>query len=233
MTSASAETIIISLGGSLMVPDGVDLDFLERFKALIATHSEAGTSFVIVTGGGRLARDYRDALQTLRPDAPTDDLDWVGIHATRLNGELLLRVFGKVAYQQLITDPTDIPRHNKQVTIAAGWKPGWSTDYVAVTAAATTGASQVVNLTNIDYVYDADPKQNPEAEPQEQVSWEAYRSIIGDTWMPGMNTPFDPVASAKAQELGVEVAIINGAHLERLDHYFSGESFTGTRLGPQ
>jgi uridylate kinase len=87
-------------------------------------------------------------------------------------------------------------------------------------------------MTNIDYVYDGDPKTNPDATPQKHLTWSMYRSIIPTEWTPGLNTPFDPIASEKAEELGIEVAVINGSDLDRLDNYLSGDPFVGTRITP-
>lgn len=226
----STERIIISLGGSLMVPNTIDTDFITRFKNLIINHVEAGKSFVIITGGGKVCREYQAQAMELNPKHTTDDLDWVGIYVTRLNGMLLRVAFGDKADSHIVTDPGTFPQTTKPIVIGAGWKPGWSTDYDAVMIAEKISSHTIINLTNIDYVYDGDPKKDSTAKPQEHLTWKQYRGIIPAEWSPGLNTPFDPIASKKAEEFGIEVAIIGGQDLDRLDKYLSGKSFIGTRI---
>ena len=90
------------------------------------------------------------------------------------------------------------------------------------------GATRLVNLSNIDYVYDSDPKQNKNAKKIEKISWADFRNIIPKEWDPGLSSPFDPVAAKEAEALGLEVAIINGAHLEEFSNYLDNKPFIGT-----
>ena len=112
--------------------------------------------------------------------------------------------------------------------MAAGWKPGWSTDFCAAMVCEDYNIKTILNLTNIDMVYDSDPKENKNAKPIKDISWEEFRKIVGDKWIPGMNAPFDPVASKKAQELGIKVVVLRGDNFENLNKYFNGEKFVGT-----
>lgn len=225
------ETIVISVGGSLIVPDSIDTDFLERLKTLIEAQVARGRRFAIITGGGRTARRYQDAARAVALLA-NDDLDWLGVHATRLNGHLLRTVFRDIAHPVMITNPdevADVPR-SAPLMVAAGYRPGSSTDYRAVQIAERVGATRLVNLTNIDYVYTADPAQNPAAEKIEDSTWAEFRKLIPTEWDPGLSSPFDPVAAREAERLNLEVAVMNGANLGELERYLDGESFIGTRI---
>ena len=90
------------------------------------------------------------------------------------------------------------------------------------------GARRLVNLSNIDYVYDKDPKKYPDAKKFERIAWPDFRSLIPPEWDPGLSSPFDPVAAKEAETLGLEVAIINGAHLEEFSNYLDNKPFVGT-----
>lgn len=219
--------IVISVGGSLIVPDGIDTDFLKRFHDLILSHVERGVQFCIISGGGKTARRYQDAAHAVTPLSP-HDLDWIGIHATRLNAQLLRNIFVEHAYPHIIKNPTSDINAEQPILIAAGWKPGFSTDYDAVLLARNLSATKVVNLSNIDYVYTADPKKDPSAQKIEKISWAEFRKIIPDHWDPGLSSPLDPVAAAEAERLGLEVAVINGTKLDELENYLSGKPFIGT-----
>jgi uridylate kinase len=220
--------IVISLGGSLIVPDKVDTEFLKAFKSLIVSYVEQGFSFVIITGGGRTARVYQEALEQIGV-SNSGDLDWVGIGALRLNAILVSKVFGEIANSEVVnTGPDGLAGIEKSVIICGAEKPGSSTDFGAINFALKIGAKKVINLSNIDYAYDSDPKTNPNAKKLENVSWKEYRSYIPNEWKPGLSTPFDPVASKAADENGIEVAIMNGKNLGNLKDYLDGKVFVGT-----
>ena len=76
-------------------------------------------------------------------------------------------------------------------------------------------AAEVINMSNIDYVYTADPKKDPTAEKIEATTWSGFKKLVGDTWDPGMNIPFDPVASREAEAIGLRVIIIGNETANR------------------
>jgi len=226
------ETIIMSVGGSLIVPDGIDTDFLQKLKTFITDQTtNHGRRFILIAGGGRTARHYQDAA-TAVTDLTSDDLDWMGIHATRLNGHLLRTIFRDIAHPEMITNPDDVQDipGEPAVIVASGYRPGSSTDLRAVQIAKLVGASKVINLSNIDYVYTADPKTNPDATKIETSSWAEFRALIPSEWDPGMSAPFDPIAAKEADAQNIEVAIINGNKPEALTDYLAGEEFVGTLI---
>jgi len=117
---------------------------------------------------------------------------------------------------------------DKNVVVGGGWKPGWSTDYVATMIAQEYEVEHVINLTNIDYVYDKDPARYPDAQKIKKTGWKDFRKLVGNKWKPGLNTPFDPIASKKAEQLDLEVVLMNGNKLANLRKYLNGENFQGT-----
>ena len=228
------ETIVMSVGGSLIVPDQIDTDFLAKLKLFIEDQiASKGRRFIIITGGGKTARRYQEAAGTVTELDP-EDLDWMGIHATRLNGHLLRTIFRDVAHPVMITNPDeilDLPK-DASVVVASGYRPGASTDLRSIQIAEHVGAKKVINLSNIDYVYTDDPKTNPEAAKITEITWSDFRKIIPAEWDPGLSSPFDPVAARKAESLDIEVAVINGARLAELGSYLDGGFFEGTRIYP-
>jgi uridylate kinase len=227
----SQETVVMSVGGSLIVPDQIDTNFLSTFKKFIDDETALGRRFIIIAGGGRTARRYQDAASDVT-DLTPDDLDWMGIHATRLNGHLLRTIFRDSAYKVMITNPDEILDVSKdeKVIIASGYRPGCSTDLRAVQIAERVGAKKVINLSNIDYVYTDDPRKNPEATIIKNFSWSDFRAMIPSDWDPGMSAPFDPIAAKEADEKNIEVAVINGNKPESLIDYLHGDEFIGTKI---
>jgi uridylate kinase len=232
VNNLSSKRIILSLGGSLIVPNEINVEYLKQFRAFILKNIEKGWSFVLVTGGGAPARKYIDgASAILDGDLTDDDKDWLGIHATRFNAHLVRTVFRKEAQPAIITDPEiDELDENKKVIVVSGWKPGWSTDYVSNKIAERYQAPIVINLSNIKQVYDSDPKKNPDAKPIEDMLWKDFRAMVGDKWTPGMNTPYDPIAAKLASEINTAVLVMDGTNLENLQKCIDGQEFIGTML---
>jgi len=232
--SIGNNAFILSLGGSLVVPnEHIDTQFLTEFHDFIRKQiSEKKRRFFITVGGGAIMRQYRDAAKKVHGEISDPDLDWLGIHATRLNAQLVRTIFIDIADPRIIKHYEIILKIDKPVAIAAGWKPGWSTDYCAVTLCQDYGIKNMINMTNIDKVYDKDPRQFKDAKPLDTVTWTDYRKISGDTWTPGLNLPFDPIASKLAQELGVTVKILNGRNLKNLEAALDEKEFVGSTISP-
>ncbi len=230
--SLKPTTLVVSVGGSLVVPNGgIDHEFLKGLRTLIKKHIKRNWRFVIVVGGGGTARHYQTAARKVGK-LTRDDLDWLGIHSTRLNGHLLRTIFRDIAHPAILKNPTSLLKSWKQpVLIAAGWKPGWSTDYVATRIAKRLKAEVVINLSNIDYLYNKDPNKYKNAEKICEISWKNFRKLVGSKWVPGMNAPFDPVASRLADQSGIQVLLLNGKNLKNLDGLLKGEKFKGTVIG--
>lgn len=221
------ETIVISFGGSILVPDQIDTNLLRDFTNLIKDYSSKGFNFSIITGGGKTCRNYNESLkQIVNPSI--EDLDWMGIAATRLNAELLRICFGDLAYEKIILNPDSIPETNKSIMVGGGWHPGNSSDFAAVHMAKTIGAKKIINLSNIDYVYDKDPRKYKDAVPLIKSSWVDFRKILPTDWDPGLNVPFDPIAAREAEALSFEVVVMNGKKIENLKNYLDGKDFVGT-----
>jgi uridylate kinase len=140
----------------------------------------------------------------------------------------LRALFRDIANHRVVKDPTRPLAWHDSVLIAAGWKPGWSTDYIAVRLAKKYGASRIINLTNIDAVYDKDPSKYSGAKPYERISWKDFRKLVGSKWVPGANAPFDPIASKLAHRWGLEVVIAEGKDLKNVKEIIDGKTFKGT-----
>lgn len=227
-------TVVISLGGSIISPGEVDIPFLRGFHGVITEYLEREKQrrIVIVTGGGAPARLYQGAYKQLSSKPKDDLLDCIGIAATRLNGELIRALFNPLCRDPLVTDLEGKFDFTGSVLIGSGWKPGFSSDYDAVFLASRYQADKVINLSNIPKVYTADPKEDPLAAPIDRINWKGFRGIVGDTWIPGKNVPFDPIAAQFAEKLGLKVIIASGRDLENLEKILEDRAFSGTIIHP-
>ncbi len=228
------DPIIISIGGSLLVPNGgVNEVFLKKLNIFIREQVARGKRFFLVAGGGRIARHYRDAGKSVIGTMSDEDLDWLGIHTTRLNAHLLRTVFQDIAHPRIIENyDKKLKDWKESVVVGAGWKPGWSTDYDAVILARDYGANLIINMSNIDWVYDKDPNKYKDAKPITKMTWEEMEKLVGNTWSPGINAPLDPIASQLARKLNLTVIVVNGESFSNLRKVVEGDDFKGTVIMP-
>jgi len=220
------KTIVMSLGGSVIVPDKIDIKFLKNLKKIIEKFVKKNFRFAVYCGGGKIARNYQNAASKI-VNLNNEDLDWLGTYATRLNAHLMKTLFGKIAEDHIIKNPTSKIGFNKTILLAAGWKPGWSTDYDAVLLAKNLDVKTIINMSNINYVYDRDPKKNKDAKKIKNICWRHYRKISGNKWKAGLNKPFDPVAAKEAEKSGLKVIII-GKNLRNFENLLNDKKFEGT-----
>ena len=216
------QTIVISLGGSIIVPGEIQISFLKKFKEFILKFLQEGIRFIVVAGGGAIARNYQKAASQIATIS-NEDKDWIGIHATRINAHLLRTIFKKEAYPVVLDSPDKpIDGEKYRLFIASGWRPGWSTDYDAVLLAQRFKADKIINASNITHIYDRNKKN------LSRISWQNYRKLISSKWTPGMNVPFDPVAAKTAQKLGISVIVAKGTDLKNLANILTNKKFRGT-----
>jgi uridylate kinase len=228
------KTVIISLGGSLIVPDEIDLEFLKRFREIILDFINQGNRAVIVAGGGKTCRRYQKAAKEILGEGTKvseEDLDWIGIKTTKLNAEFIRVLFSDKAHKNVIDNPTEPIITPKKIVIGSGWMPGCSSDRDAVLLADNFKANMIINMTNIDYVYDKDPRKFEDATPIKEIKWPAFRKLVGDKWIPGMNAPFDPSAAKLAEKYELKVMILDGENLENFKNCLYGKPFDGTIIG--
>ena len=235
---------VLSVGGSIVSPAEPDTAFLTAFAAMIRSWLNEDTQrrLILVVGGGAPARLYQNSYRSVCSlssagsgehsliQYDNNEADWLGIMATRLNAQLLKAVFSDVCTDPVVCDPTADFNFTGRILVAAGWKPGFSTDTDAVYLAERFGAKTVVNLSNIEKVYSDDPKKNPAAKPLDDILWKDFLHMVGEEWVPGKNCPFDPVASKKADKAGISVICAGGKDINNMLAILNEKPFLGTLI---
>ena len=241
-------TKVLSVGGSIIAPDKPDVSLLKNFTSMAVSwlKANADSRLILVAGGGGPARTYQNAYREVASLFDSEEkaacgfandeetnyaCDWLGIMATRMNAQILKTCFGPLCPHEVITDPTAAPdEFPGRVLVAAGWKPGFSTDNDAVILAKKYNADTIVNLSNIEKVFTDDPKKNPNAKPLDTISWADFRKMVGDEWVPGKNCPFDPIASKTASEIGLTVICAAGKNISNIRAILDGKEYIGTAI---
>ena len=230
-------TKILSVGGSIIVPEKPDTTFLSEFVSMCISwlKSDKNNRLILVAGGGAPARVYQNAYNEVAEKtglgAQANSADWIGIMATRINAQLLKACFGDYCKNDVVYNPTaENLAFDGQVLVASGWKPGFSTDTDAVYLGEKFDGKTIVNLSNIEKVYTDDPRKNPDAKPLDTITWIDFRKMVGDEWTPGKNCPFDPIASKKAQELGMTVICAGGKNIANIKAILEDKEYIGTTI---
>lgn len=223
------QIFVISLGGSVICPrpDKIDVKFLRRFENLILKLVRKGNKFIILTGGGKVCRLYQKSALKFE-NISNETLDWLGIQVTKLNAFFLKSIFGKKAKILSWEKISSISKLKSKILIAGGWKPGKSTDYDAVFLAKKFKVKELINLSDIPYIFTKNPKIYKDAKPIKKAIWEDFQKLVGKKWKPGLSVPFDPLATNLAKKLKMRVYFLKGNNVKNLENFFSGKKFKGT-----
>ena len=219
--------IIVSLGGSIICPEDIDWKYLKEFKRFVHQWLRRGKRFFIVPGGGRISRKYQEAAAKAHK-ITNEDKDWIGIHATRLNAHLLRTVFREFADPIVFDSRHKFRKLRYPVTIASGWRPGWSTDYVSTVLAVDFGVGEVINASVVPYVYDKNIMQHEDAKPIMDITWREYRKLVPSRWIPGAHYPIDPIAARLADREGITFIAIDGRNLKNFNNVIAEKDFHGS-----
>ena len=130
---------------------------------------------------------------------------------------------------EVVSDPSQVFNFKGNILVASGWKPGFSTDYITVKFAEKFKSNEIINLTNVNQIYDKDPKKFNDAKGLSNITWEKLQDIVGKNWEPGSNLPFDPIATKLALQLGLKAYVLNGLDIKNLEKVFNkNDDFLGT-----
>jgi uridylate kinase len=224
------EGVVISIGGSVLVPDSHDADYIKSLVSLLKEISASYRLF-IVTGGGKVARYYIKLGRAL--GISEDELDELGIGATRLNAQFLIQSIKDQANPkpaQTIEEAAEAGREHG-IVIMGGTTPGHTTDAVSASLAEKVGAARLVNATNVDGVYDSDPKKNPDAKKFNKMSYDELNSLVsGDHGKAGPNVIFDPKGAKIIARMKIPLLVCNGRNIEALKNAILGKEFEGTTI---
>lgn len=224
------EVIVFSLGGSLIVPYKVDYKYLHKFKLFISKLRKK-YDIVIITGGGKTARSYINALKTEK--LPEFYSSIVGITTTKLNARL---VAGYLNLMCRIPDSLkevkdELFNHGVVVCGALGFQPDMTSDGDAAQIGEYLKAKVFINLTNVNGLYDKDPKKFKNAKLISSISYKEFLNIVRKIkYEAGQHFVLDQSAAEIISNARLKTVILNGNNFKNLDNFFSGKKFTGTLI---
>lgn len=228
----SQDIVVISIGGSILIPDQNDSVYIGKLAEMLKKVSES-VRVCVVCGGGKIARYYTVTGREL--GGGEFDLDLLGIGCTRLNAGLLALALGN-------QDPTDIPKDVKTaaakfkkggIVIMGGTEPGHTTDAVATMLATELGAKRVINATSVDAVYSDDPRKNPDAVRYDRLTIGELDALVYKDHGAGKSSVFDPLGVQIAKKERIDIQMVDGRSLEELEKAILNQPFHGTYISSQ
>ncbi len=220
--------VVISLGGSVIVPDKVDYKLLKDFKTLIKKFSKKN-KVVIVTGGGSTCRKYLDPLEKGKYSEKIYSL--IGIASTKLNARLVDGIFGKTDKipESLNEVKNALKRRNVVICGALGLQPETTSDGNAAEVAEMIKADFFINITNVKGLYNKHPKsKNAKFIPEITFNdfWKRVKKI---KFKAGQHFVLDKTASKIIKRSKIKTYIVNN-NIKNLRNLLYGKRFIGTTI---
>jgi uridylate kinase len=166
--SKQKKILVIKLSGSVF-------DFKTTSKSLkeyaqLLLDIQAKVQPVVVSGGGIIARHYVNLARSLGSDESS--LDEMGIEISRLNAMLLSAALGDSVYPVIPSnlDEISIACQSGKIVVSGGLHPGQSTNATAALICEKIKADRFLNATDVDGIYDSDPKESPKAKLFKEIS---------------------------------------------------------------
>jgi len=217
--------VVLKIGGSLLYDENgnVVLDIIRKYSEVIRALCESGHKFMIVVGGGKPAREFIAAARAL--GASEAQCDWLGIKLARNNAELMSAALGESAYPKIAEslDELEASMISGKIVLMGGLIPGQSTNAVAAIAAELLKADLLLNATNVDGVYDKDPKESGAKKIDSLHIGELKRILAGGGTKAGEYKLFDPVALRVVERSKIKTIIFNGTIPENVHRILNGE----------
>jgi uridylate kinase len=221
------KNIVISVGGSLIFGDEININFYKKIRDIFKLNRNE-YNFALICGGGKPAREYTNIAKKLSLSEEKQDI--LGIDATRMNARLMFFVLEGLTTDKIYTDiDSMVNDFGDKITICGGMKPGQRTDKVAALLAKKLNIKTLINLTNVDGVYDRDPNAFSDAKLIKNLNYDRYCELSGlKKHKPSYHFVFDFDAAEICHAKGIKVIIINGNKLENLNSFLAEKEFIGS-----
>lgn len=224
------KVIVLSLGGSLIIPDKVDSIFLHKFKKTLQKHKK-NYKFIVVCGGGSIARKYISALEKEGLNERLQNFS--GISATRMNARFMSYFFGLNPEKGIPHKMKEIKKYlkNQEVVFCGGleYKPNQTSDSTAAQIAKKFKAN-FINLTDVSGLYDSNPKKNKNAKSISRITWKNFLKKANEIkYAPGQHFVLDQTAAVVIMKYKIKTYIL-GQNLKNLEYVLKNKSFKGTLI---
>jgi uridylate kinase len=223
--------IVLSLGGSLIIPEEINVKYLKDFKKIILKNKNK-YKFVVVCGGGSIARKYIYALREIGMNETFQS--FAGISATRMNARFMCYFFNQNQERGIPHKMRELKRYVKKFDVvfcgALEYNPHQTSDSTAAEIAHAF-KSDFINLTDVAGLFDKNPKEHKDAKFIPKISWKDFNNIVNKMkYKPGQHFVLDQTASKMIMKNKITTYIL-GKDMKQLDNLLNGKKFKGTSIG--
>lgn len=222
------DCVVVSLGGSVLIPGEDDAEHLSNLSSLIKEMS-IEHRLLLVCGGGKIARYY---ITTGRDVGATErELDELGIMTTRINARLVSLSLGEKAVDSIPTtvEEAAVLSSDGKIVVMGGTVPGHTTDAVSAMLAERVGAARIVNGTSVDAAFTADPKLVKDAKRLHTITHAELDLLVSrGMHCAGPSHVFDPLGASIAHRANIPIFIVNGRNIDEMRAAIQGKKIKGT-----
>jgi len=190
---------------------------MNAYVELLLNLKQQGHRIAVVVGGGSLSRELINTAKAMGLDEAAQDE--VAISVSRLTAQLMmLKLQGKEAGSVPVTTE-DIARSVEQDSIAimGGLKPGMTTDTVAALVAEKMGAGLLIKASDVDGVFDKDPKKHGDAKKFDRLRYDELPKVLEKKHHEaGIHQVIDPEAIKVLRKARVKTVVVNGCKPENV-----------------
>ncbi len=225
-------SVVVKLGGHLISGERIEAARIKEYAEIFARINRSGTRLVVVTGGGDVAREYRDAAVELGGSQVFRDE--LGVAASRINARLLICALGERAYPAVPTSTQQIREFasSGKIVVSGGLQPAQSTVAVSALAAESVGAERLVLASDVEGVYSKDPKKHPDARFLEEMTLKQLEEIIlSQPQLPGEYKLFDLLSVRILQRSKIPCLVVDGRVSSNVEKALVGQK-VGTIIKP-
>lgn len=224
------KVIVISLGGSLIIPGDINIEYLREFKKVILKN-KSEYKFIIICGGGNIARKY---ISALKEEGINQILQcYVGISATRMNARFMSYFFKQDQNMGMPHTINELKQYANKLDIvlcgALEYHRKQTSDSTAAQIAEAFKCN-FVNLTDVSGLYNKNPKKFKDAKLIPKISWENFDKMTNQTkFQPGQHFVLDQTASNIIRKSKITTYIL-GKDMNQLNRLLNGKEFIGTTI---
>jgi uridylate kinase len=227
-SSSISSRVVIKLSGKVFsAEDGSELKKYAQMLLELSSKVQP----IVVAGGGKIARHYIGIARELGLDEAS--LDIMGIEVSRLNAKLLMAALDTRAYPIVPKDLEQITEAaaTGKIVVAGGLHPGQSTNATSALIAEKVGAKRFVNATDVDGIYDSDPRKNSKAKLYSTITIKQCRDLLsGESSMAGGYDLMDIVALKVIERSKIPTVVVKSEPTTIKEVLLSTDKIIGTRI---
>ena len=224
------KVIVLSLGGSLIIPESINTTYLKTFKKVLLKN-KSKYKFIVVCGGGSLARKYISSLRNININEKFQS--YAGISATRTNARFMSYFFNQDQKRGIPDKTKEVKKYIKKYDIifcgALEYNPNQTSDSTSAEIAKEFKCD-FINLTDVKGLHDKNPKKFKNAKFIPEISWQEFYEMANKIkFKPGQHFVLDQSASQIIKKNKITTYIL-GEDMKQLDNLLNKKKFVGTKI---